>query len=177
MLKGTRKQPKKKEAKKKIKKEKPCLAMPINCHDKPRGKARQSKAWHGFLLERIIMETDTFTYIWALLNPQGEYKRREQACRRLWLSYDQNKQRAIYHAIRDKQRQGAFVNPNPYFAIEDNAIGMAARLPFKQPTNYNGARSFPDVPLVRAIYNGVGGIYTLREAEMYRMEIKGDFEL
>ena len=71
-----------------------------------------------------------------------------------------------------------YVNPNPYFAIEDNAIGMAAKaLPAAQPTNYNGARSMPDEAMVRAVYNGTGGIYTRREAEMYNMEIKGEFVL
>ena len=124
------------------------------------------------------METDTFNFIWTLLNPQGEYKRREQACRRLWLTYDRDKQRDIYHAIRDKQRRGEFVNPNPYFAIEDTAIGQAARPLFRgEPTNYNGARSFPSEPLVRAVYNGTGGIYTRREALLFHMDIKGDFIL
>lgn len=127
------------------------------------------------------MQTDTFIHIWALLNPQGEFKRREQACRRLWATYDDDRQRAIYNAIRDKQRRGEFVNCNPYFAIEDNAIGLAsraARLSFKsEPTNYNGARSLPDEPLVIAIYNGQGGIYTRREAELFAMDIRKPFTL
>lgn len=127
------------------------------------------------------MLTDTFSHIWALLCPQGEYKRREQACRRLWSSYDTDKQRAIYNAIRDKKQRGEFVNPNPYFAIEDNALSlasMAARLTFKsEPTNYNGARSFPDEPLVIAVHNGRGGIFTRREAELFAMDIRKPFSL
>ena len=130
----------------------------------------------GFSFGKDIMETNTFEYIWSLLNPQGEYKRRRQACERLWQGYDDNQQRNIYIRIKAKLRQGEFVNPNPYFAIEDNALASAAKaLPVAQPTNYNGARSFPDEPLVRAIYNGTGGLYTRREAELYGMEIKGDF--
>ena len=136
----------------------------------------RGQAGRSFLLERSIMEANTFDYIWALLNPQGEFKRREQACRRLWATYDIDKQRDIYHTIRDKQCRGEFVNRNPYFAIEDNAIGLAARLSSKaQPTNYNGARSFPNEPLVIAIYNGQGGIYTRREALQFAMDIRKPF--
>ena len=47
----------------------------------------------------------------------------------------------------------------------------------REPTNYNGARSLPAEALVRAIYNGTGGIYTRREAEAFVMDIKGDFVL
>ena len=43
------------------------------------------------------------------------------------------------------------INENPYFWV--------MRFPEPEPTNYNGARSFPDEPLVRAIYNGTGGLY------------------
>ena len=149
------------------------------------GKARQSnldelmaRQGEAFLFGKDSMETNTFDYIWALLDPQGEYKRRRQACERLWQGYSIDKQRAIYNGIKTKIRQGEYVNPNPYFAIEDNAIGMAAKaLPAAHPTNYNGARSMPDEAMVRAIYNGIGGIYTLREAEMYGMDIKGEFVL
>jgi hypothetical protein len=49
--------------------------------------------------------------------------------------------------------------------------------PEPQPHNLNGARTLPDEPLVRAVYNGVGGIYTRAEAEMYNMQIKGEFKL
>ena len=35
----------------------------------------------------------------------------------------------------------------------------------------------PDEALVRAIYNGIGGIYTRSEAELFNMQIKGDFVL
>ena len=58
---------------------------------------------------------------------------------------------------------------NPYFWLRD--------FPEPEPTNYNGARSFPDEPLVRAIYNGTGGLYTRREAELFNMQILGNFQL
>ena len=62
-----------------------------------------------------------FDNIWALLAPEGEYKRRRGACERLWNSYDAGRQEAIYARIEGKLTRGEFVNENPYFAIEDNA--------------------------------------------------------
>ena len=61
------------------------------------------------------------------------------------------------------------VNENPYFWV--------MRFPEPQATNYNGARSLPGDPRVRAIYNGKGGLYTRREAELYNMQIVGEFKL
>ena len=58
---------------------------------------------------------------------------------------------------------------NPFFWVQD--------FPEPQPHNLNGARSLPDEPLVRAVHNGVGGIYTRAEAELFNMQIKGDFKL
>ena len=69
--------------------------------------------------ERSIMKT--FEEIWALLAPEGEYKRRRGACERLWQGYEPGRQEAIYTRIAGKLARGEFVNQNPYFAIEDNA--------------------------------------------------------
>ena len=122
------------------------------------------------------METNTFDYIWRLLAPQGEYKRREQACRLLWAGYDEQKQCAIYRTIQAKQQRGEYVSPNPYFAIEDTALSMAAKpLARRQPTNYNGRNLDPKVHYVRAVYNGTGGLYTFDEAREFNMQILGDF--
>jgi len=63
----------------------------------------------------------SFEDIWALLAPEGEYKRRRGACERLWQSYEPGRQEAIYERIAGKLSRGEFVNENPYFAIEDNA--------------------------------------------------------
>ena len=122
---------------------------------------------------------DTFIHIWNLLTPAYEFTTpgRHRACRRLWESFDLQRQRYTFRTIRDKLRKGEPVNPNPYFAIEDNSHQPAIRLPTAHPTNYNGARSLPAEPLVRAVYNGTGGIYTRREALLFRMDIKGDFVL
>ena len=64
---------------------------------------------------------------------------------------------------------GAPSKINPYYWVQD--------FPEPEPTNYNGARTLPNEPLVRAIYNGIGGIYTRAEAESFNMQIKGDFKL
>ena len=121
------------------------------------------------------METDTFIHIWALLNPQGEYKRREQACRRLWQSYDTDKQRDIYNAIRDKQRRGEFVNSNPYFAIEDNS--QAPKQLLAAPTNYYGRPLPRGITFYRADYLGSRGLYTEQDVLLHHMSNPEKFEL
>ena len=75
-------------------------------------------AWQGNIKLKIMK---TIEDIWALLNPQGEYKRRRGACERLWHGYDVARQEAIYTQIKRKLEHGEFVHENPYFAIEDNA--------------------------------------------------------
>ena len=63
----------------------------------------------------------TIDDIWALLKPEGEYKRRRGACERLWSGYEPGRQEAIYARIEGKIARGEYVSENPYFAIEDNA--------------------------------------------------------
>ena len=86
--------------------------------DKIRHKKRTSRIISG-INERNIMKT--FEEIWALLAPEGEYKRRRGACERLWQGYEAGRQEAIYEKIAGKLARGEYVNQNPYFAIEDNA--------------------------------------------------------
>ena len=69
----------------------------------------------------------SFEEIWALLKPEGEYKRRRGACVRLWQGYEPGRQEAIYARIEGKLARGEFVNENPYFAIEDNAKEIKKR--------------------------------------------------
>ena len=69
----------------------------------------------------------TIDDIWALLAPEGEYKRRRGACERLWQGYEPGRQEAIYARIEGKLARGEFVNENPYFAIEDNAKEIKKR--------------------------------------------------
>ena len=77
----------------------------------------------GCMAGRRVVKSfmDSFGWIWQLLAPQGEFCRRMGACRRLWDSFDLEKQRAIYRTIRDKLAAGEFVSENPYYAIYDNA--------------------------------------------------------
>ena len=105
-------------------------------------------------------------------------------CNTFWVHFEQsrygNRKSATFHvwaqhspAARALMRQYLESNgapkKNPYFWVQEFNV--------PHPHNYNGARSFPDEPLVRAIYNGIGGIYTRREAESFNMQIKGDFVL
>ena len=68
----------------------------------------------------------TIDDIWALLAPEGEFKRRRGACERLWLGYEPGRQEAIYERIAGKLRRGEFVNQNPYFAIDEGLTAKAA---------------------------------------------------
>ena len=58
----------------------------------------------------------SFQGIWALLKPQGEYKRRYKACDRLWTSYAPDMQQHIYDALREAQQRGDPISPNPVTA-------------------------------------------------------------
>ncbi len=90
---------------------------------------------------------------------------RKSATFQLWLQRSQ----AARFAMSTFLTEHGAPKDNPYFWV--------MHFPEPQPHNLNGARSMPDEPLVRAIYNGIGGIYTRREAELYNMQIKGEFNL
>ena len=108
-----------------------------------------------------------FEEFWQAYRPDEiRFPNRKQATYQLWQTRLPATRQAMLAYVKDN------VVPkwkNPYFFVYD----------FRDPapTNYNGARSLPKEPLVRAIYNGAGGIYTRREAEAFGMEIKGDFIL
>ena len=77
----------------------------------------------------------TIISVWALLKPQGEYKRRRRACERLWDSYAPQMQERIYNRLAQAQQRGEPINPNPYFAIEDTALNLE-RLPKPQTLSF-----------------------------------------
>ena len=77
----------------------------------------------------------TIISIWALLKPQGEYKRRRRACERLWDSYASEMQQRIYKRLAEALQRGEQVNPNPYFAIEDTALSLQQK-PRMQQLSY-----------------------------------------
>ena len=116
----------------------------------------------------------TFEQLWSLLYDHGATNYYKHDCCEIWNSLTPSQQKQLYDTISTRLRQGKFVHYNPLQAIHSNILRQQ---PVPDPTNYNGARSFPNEPLVRAIYNGIGGIYTRREAESFNMQIKGDFVL
>ena len=117
----------------------------------------------------------TFEEFWQLLYDHGSRNYYKNDTWARWNELTPKQQQTLYNTISTKIRTGKFVDYNPLEAIHDNLTRK--NRPTGEPTNYNGARSFPDEPLVRAIYNGIGGIYTRREAELFNMQIKGDFVL
>ena len=114
----------------------------------------------------------TFEEFWQLLYDHGSRNYYKNDTWARWNELTPEQQQTLYNTINTKIRTGKFVDYNPLQAIHSNILRQQ---PVPDPTNYNGARSFPDEPLVRAIYNGIGGIYTRREAELFNMQIKGDF--
>ena len=72
-------------------------------------------------------------------------------------------------AMRDYLTEHGAPKSNPFFWVK--------RFPEPQPHNLNGAPSLPDEPLVRAVHNGIGGIFTRAEAQLFNMQILGDFKL
>ena len=95
----------------------------------------------------------------------GAYSNRKTVTFRQWKQRTPAARQAM---LRYLEANGA-PKKNPFFWVQDFLE--------PEPTNYNGAHSLPDEPLVRAVYNGVGGIYTRKEAKLFNMQIKGDFTL
>ena len=78
-----------------------------------------------------------FNQIWDLLSPQGEFKRRENACRRLWLGYGEALQLAIFETLSKAKAHGETIKPNPYFAIEDTALALQNQAPKHQTMSFD----------------------------------------
>ena len=113
------------------------------------------------------MTTTSFDYMWELLAPVGEFIYRERACRRLWETFNIDKQHEVYRRIRDKKRRGETVNPNPYFAIINNVDDGT---PTAEPTDWNGQHA-PE-PTEIACYNGHWGMYTLSDIQLFNLQTK-----
>ena len=64
---------------------------------------------------------ETFIFIWELLNTHGVVPSKRAEAAELWATFSIEQQRIIYRRIRDKIRQGKFVDYNPANAIRDNA--------------------------------------------------------
>ena len=117
------------------------------------------------------MQIISFTQIWDLLNPLGEFRSREQACRRAWEGYTPQERLDIFERIREKQRMGQHVSPNPYFAIQDNSPAQQPQ-PLNVPTNYNGSTLTPPAPIKPACYKGEWGMYTQQDIDLFNLKTK-----
>ena len=119
------------------------------------------------------MPKTSFDYLWELLAPVGEFVYRDRACRRLWDTFNLDKQHEIYRRIRDKKQRAEFVNPNPYYAIVNNVDGGEPTI--MPPTDYNHSGDFDRMvatgTLVTAEYQGQVGIYTEADATKHHMTI------
>ena len=128
---------------------------------------------------------DPFDHIWHLLAPQGEYCRRQAACRRLWEGYDLETQRLIYRRIHRKLQVGEYVSENPYYAIADNSYEPRKPGPVRPPeTIFLHGRPLFDamndhIPLVQVDipdrHEGRYPVCTRADAEKYGLTIYKDF--
>ena len=106
-------------------------------------------------------------------------------CNKFWIYFlgmeaAQGRKTATFQLWKDRipaARKAMLQFLNEHGVPDKSPLFWVKDFPEPQPHNLNGARSLPDEPLVRAIYNGIGGIYTRREAELFNMQIKGDFVL
>ena len=64
----------------------------------------------------------TFEALLGLLEPKKEYDPVLGRCQRLWESFSSEKQDLVYHRILEKKERKFFVDYNPLFAIEKNAV-------------------------------------------------------
>ena len=62
----------------------------------------------------------SFDFLWQLLESHGVIPNKKEEAARLWNTFTLDEQRRIYKSIRDKIREGKFVNYNPVIAINNN---------------------------------------------------------
>ena len=106
----------------------------------------------------------TFEDIWRLLNPQGEYVRRVNACGKIWSGLALHRRKHIYETIAGLKAQGKYVNPNPLFAIKDNDNA--------EPEFLNGDEGGD---LVQVMYNGKYKICTRQTMEEFNLRFVKDW--
>ena len=106
----------------------------------------------------------TFDDIWRLLNPQGEYVRRVNACGKIWSGLALNRRKHIYETIAALKAQGKYVNPNPLFAIKDNDDA--------EPEFLKGDEGGD---LVQVRYNGAYKICTRETMNEFNLEFVRDW--
>ena len=148
----------KEKKQKKIKKEKAsqpqsCIVIYIGHSDK----------WLAGRLKNYFMEY-TFDDIWRLLNPQGEFVRRVNACGKIWSGLALHRRKHIYDTIVTLKAQGKYVNPNPLFAIKDNDDA--------EPEFLKGDEGGD---LVQVRYNGAYKICTRETMNEFNLEFVRDW--
>ena len=125
----------------------------------------ESKTESGWLAVKKEKEMEyTFEAIWRLLNPQGEFVRRVNACGKLWNGLAEHRRKHIYETIKNLKAQGKYVNPNPLFAIKDNDTA--------EPFDWNGHALDAGRHYVTARWNGKWGTYTIEDVRDFGMETK-----
>ena len=107
-----------------------------------------------------------FQDFWAAYRPDEiRFPNRMQATYRQWcMRIPATRQAMLKHV----QNNNVPKWKNPYFFVQE--------FPDPTPHNYNG-QIFPDEPMVIAKYNGVGGVFTRREAELFGMTDIKDLDI
>ena len=115
-------------------------------------------------IDSVLAKRDSFAHMWALLNPDEQYRDLFYPCLRVWNKLSYRRQQRMYWYIRKMLRRGERIYDNPLY----NLIYITPH-----PENCNGRRDLDDIlknnRMVSAFYNGSYGIYTLCEATIFEM--------
>ena len=126
-----------------------------------------------FIFE-IYMEEE-FEQVWNALVENGTSKRNKDATKRFWDTLTPAQKHQAYLSITQKVRENKFVQYDPIRAIKEN-IRMHQMV---EPKDYNGNAAIEKLMkttrLVVAKYGKGSGIYTLADAEAFRMEVLRGF--
>ncbi len=118
-------------------------------------------------LSDTIAKRQSFSHLWKLLNPQGEYNNPQayNTAMAYWNALTLAKQRQIYWQLRENKKHGIPFKPVPLYAIQDC---------HPVPTNWNGKPGINEMmkneKMVSASYYGRYGIFTAFEAKLFEME-------
>ena len=115
-------------------------------------------------IDSVLAKRDSFAHMWALLNPDEQYRDLFYPCLRVWNKLSYRRQQRMYWYIRKMLRRGERIYDNPLY----NLIYITPH-----PENCNGRRDLDEIlknnRMVSAFYNGSYGIYTLCEATIFEM--------
>ena len=122
---------------------------------------------------------EQFRDFWTLFRPAERFDNRQKCSRDLWLKRSQQAREAM---IEHLKTQGAPLNRNPFFWIQDfpePGLESAPRkaTPLVEPTNYNGRALPRGCDFYFADYNGQRGLYTAQDVHAHHMSNPQKFEL